>query len=214
MRPVEKGPDPGPFASYGQALPHLEDRLGDCCSYCERQIETNLAVEHVQPKSLEPGLELRWNNFLLGCTNCNSSKGDTKVAVDDYLWPDLHNTLLAFDYGVRGLIEVASGLSSLDTTRAGALLRLVGLDKDPGNSDPKRRPTERDKRWLRRFQVWDLAEGHRETLRINDTPEVRDLIIQVAVGRGMFSIWFHFFRDDADMRPARRGVPGNRLRRL
>ena len=67
------------------AAPQLQERLGDYCSYCERQIETHLAVEHIKPKSHDPGLRRAWNNFLLACTNCNSSKGGTPVNVADFL---------------------------------------------------------------------------------------------------------------------------------
>src|SRR2546425_11096780 len=51
MRPVDKGAAPAVYARYQDAGPDLRARLGDYCSYCERQIETHLAVEHVQPKS-------------------------------------------------------------------------------------------------------------------------------------------------------------------
>ncbi len=39
-------------------------------------IATNLAVEHIQPKDDEryPELEGSWDNYLLGCVNCNSTK--------------------------------------------------------------------------------------------------------------------------------------------
>lgn len=37
-------------------------------------------------------------------------------------------------------------------------------------------------------------------LLANDSPEVRDLITQVAAGRGGFSIWWTAFAGDVDMR--------------
>src|SRR5260221_6501574 len=75
MRPVDKGAAPALYENYQEAGPDLQVRLGDFCSYCERQIETHLAVEHVQPKSHVPALATVWSNFLLGCVHCNSSKG-------------------------------------------------------------------------------------------------------------------------------------------
>lgn len=48
MRPVCRGPSPRKqdFANYDDAKPDLVSRLGLYCSYCERRIATNLAVEH------------------------------------------------------------------------------------------------------------------------------------------------------------------------
>ncbi len=66
MRPVDRGPDPGPFTRFQDAAPHLVTRIGDYCSYCERQIETCLAVEHIRPKKPVPTLELTWTNFFVG----------------------------------------------------------------------------------------------------------------------------------------------------
>jgi 5-methylcytosine-specific restriction endonuclease McrA len=98
MRPVERGSAPQIYAQYGDAIEDLKSRLGSYCSYCERQVAASLAVEHVIPKSLRPELETEWNNFLLGCTNCNSVKGDRAVEIQNFIWPDRDNTLLALVY--------------------------------------------------------------------------------------------------------------------
>ena len=87
MRPVQRGACPQDadgndvaFTEYMQARRALIERLGECCSYCEMQLDASLAVEHVQPKkppgaaAALPERELAWGNFLLGCTNCNSIK--------------------------------------------------------------------------------------------------------------------------------------------
>lgn len=62
MRPVRRGSSPiaNDFNRYEDAKTdlisriskgHLKERhLGSYCSYCERRIETNLAVEHIEPK--------------------------------------------------------------------------------------------------------------------------------------------------------------------
>ena len=77
MRPVAKGGNPqaGDFADYQDARPFLISRIGPFCSYCERRT-TPLHVEHIQPKGLPQyaGLIGRWDNFLLACVNCNSTK--------------------------------------------------------------------------------------------------------------------------------------------
>ena len=54
MRPVDKGTAPTVYADYRHAGPDLKSRIGNYCSYCERQIATNLAVEHIRPKAVTP----------------------------------------------------------------------------------------------------------------------------------------------------------------
>jgi len=198
MRPVEKGTAPAVYDQYQDAGPDLQSRLGDYCSYCERQIETHLAVEHVQPKVYRAPLRAAWSNFLLGCVHCNSCKGKKRVALRAYFWPDRDNTLRAFEYGRGGLVNPSADLSRALRRRANDTISLVGLDKYPGN--PGREPTSSDRRWLRRQQTWLMAEMDRARLAANDTAEVRELIVENALGRGMFSIWWTVFAGDADMR--------------
>ena len=104
MRPIERGTAPKVYAAYRDAIGDLEDRLGRYCSYCERLLQIGLAVEHKAPKSLYPDGELVWDNFLLGCSNCNSVKDDKDVDDDGTLWPDKHNTLLALAYSKGGFV--------------------------------------------------------------------------------------------------------------
>lgn len=126
MRPVQRGASPRTtdFAQYSDAKADLVSHLGPYCSYCERRIPTNLAVEHIQPKGLPAYLPLagRWDNFLLGCVNCNSSKLNKDVVLTDVLLPDRDNTFAALTYSADGTIA-ADGLL------AARLLSLVGLDK-------------------------------------------------------------------------------------
>lgn len=200
MRPVERGMAPAVYTNYQDAGPDLQGRLGDYCSYCERQIETHLAVEHVQPKDPVPALRNEWTNFLLSCVNCNSSKGANPVVIADYLWPDLDNTMLAFEYGTGGIVSASSHLPTALHAKAWQSILLTGLDKDPGNPDLARLPTSKDRRWLRRLEAGQLAERSRQRLSQNDAPELREQIIETALARGMFSIWYHAFVGDLDMR--------------
>lgn len=198
MRPVDKGPAPRAYAAYRDAAVDLRNALGDYCSYCERRIETNLAIEHVQPKSRKKGLARSWGNFLLGCVNCNSSKGKKQVAIMKYFWPDRDNTLRAFVYVAGGLVTPRSALAAADRAKAAATLALTGLDKYPGNSG--REPTVSDQRWLRRQEAWSLAQRYVATVAANNTPTVRQLVVDLAVAHGMFSIWWTAFANDTDMR--------------
>lgn len=200
MRPVTRGDDPGPFAQYRDAAEQLMQRLGCYCSYCERHIETHLAVEHIKPKDLNPLLERTWSNFLLACVNCNSCKGDHNVVAANYLWPDTDNTLRAYKY-LRGLVEVEPTLDAAVYPLAAALYQLVGLDKDPGNPAPARKPTSADRRWRTRHDIWGVAELSLSNLRHPgaDTQQMRDQIALTAAARGCFGIWFTVFRTDYDM---------------
>lgn len=200
MRPVDKGLAPRTYTDYKEAGRDLQQRLGDYCSYCERQVETHLATEHIQPKCHIPALRNRWDNFLLACVNCNSCKSDNDIAVRDYLWPDSDNTLLAMEYLRGGVVRVNPTMSATLQRKAQATITLLGLDKDPGNQERDRRPKDSDRRWLRRQQTWKLAELTRQKLLGNDSTDVRDLIVLCALGRGMFSIWWTVFSGDADMR--------------
>ena len=130
MRPVDRGESPQreDFENFRDAFGPLVGRLGPYCSYCERRICTDLAVEHIQPKDVDlyPELEGSWNNYLLACKNCNSTKGHKDVLPENYYLPDRDNTLAAFDYLPDGSITpsvAAAAPIAADT------LKLTGLDK-------------------------------------------------------------------------------------
>ncbi len=198
VRPIDKGVAPRVYTNYQDAGRDLQQRLGDYCSYCERQIETNLAVEHVQPKSRAQELVATWENFLLGCANCNSTKGMAPVILKDYFWPDVDNTLRSFTYREGGLVEPNPTLVPRMREKAVATLQLTGLDRYPGGVGTP--PSTKDRRWLRRQEAWELAERYRNLLGARDSKEVRELIVDVATSRGVFSIWWTVFEGDIDMR--------------
>ena len=201
MRPVSRGAAPaGAFANYRDAATPLIAAIGDYCSYCERQIPTHLAIEHIQPKSLVAVLLTVWDNFLLACVNCNSCKGTTPIVLQDYFWPDSDNTMRALEYKTGGLVEPAHGLSLQLLGKARSTVQLVGLDRYPGNPDHQRRPKHADCRWQHRRQLWDCAQRARARLLTSDSVELREQIVECAVLRGSFSIWFTNFLFDQDMR--------------
>jgi uncharacterized protein (TIGR02646 family) len=109
MRPIRRGnaPQPHDYADYKSAQPDLVARLGPYCSFCERPVVTQLAVEHIQPKGLPAYAHLigRWSNFLLACVNCNSTKKDKDVDPENILLPDRDNTFAAFRFLPDGTIE-------------------------------------------------------------------------------------------------------------
>lgn len=147
MRPVDKGSAPRTYSDYREAKGDLSARLGDYCSYCERRVETHLAVEHIQPQSSHIALQNEWANLLLSCVNCNSVKGKKSVTLDDYFWPDRDNTLRAIQYLEGGMAAPHIGLAPEDHIRAENTISLTGLDRFPGNSGQE--PTPADQRWIR-----------------------------------------------------------------
>ncbi|WP_462146228.1 HNH endonuclease [Pseudoalteromonas gelatinilytica] len=208
MRPIERGQIPKEssginksFTTYKKARADLILRLGDYCSYCEMQLDSSLAVEHVQPKK-PPGAanvivarELDWDNFLLACTNCNSNKGNTDVILNDYLWPDKNNTFKAIKYNVGGLVSATDEFGDDIKDKADALIKLTGLDKTPANDSEVK-----DRRWSKRRTVWGRAQRALDRLKLHDTFEMREQIIETAEEAGFWSVWMTVFKDDLDMK--------------
>lgn len=203
MRPIVRGNRPQKdapivFKEYAEARGELINRMGEFCSYCEMHLDASLAVEHVQPKKPEgadeniTSRELDWDNFLLACTNCNSTKGNTDVVIDDYLWPDRDNTFRALKYSEGGLIEPA--LDGDLETKAQKTIELTGLDKHPLNDSKAS-----DRRWLNRRETWDIAQRAKERLGRNDNADFREQIIDTATGHAYWSVWLTVFEEDPDM---------------
>lgn len=205
MRPVTRGDipideetnQPKTFSDYKYARKDLIERLGQFCSYCESRLPASLAVEHLQPKSHHPDLRLDWNNFLLACTNCNSTKGAEDVQVDEYFWPDMDNTFIPFNYKEGGLIEISDNLDNTDTTKAENTIELTGLDKQTNNDQAS------DRRWLNRLMTWDLAIFHENEFNKILEPDFKSIyaraIVDLAIGFGFWSVWMTIFRDHSDV---------------
>ena len=208
MRPVDRGPAPRAYAEYGAAIGDLVERLGRYCSYCERSLPTHLAVEHVAPKSLHSNRERKWSNFLLGCVNCNSVKGNKDVSDEGVPWPDRHNTMLAIEYLSGGFVRASSELDDGLSRRARELVDLVGLDRHGARGWPS--PTDRDQRWSQREEAWAAAIKCRSLFESLGQPEdAVGLVLQAARGFGFFSIWMGVFDAHATVRRALiEGFPG------
>jgi uncharacterized protein (TIGR02646 family) len=201
MRPVSRGGHPrvnkkrAIFRDYVDARRFLVDRLGPYCSYCEIR-HPSPSVEHVRPKSGHPLLRKRWSNLLLACTNCNSIKGSRAVTLGDYLWPDVDNTARAFEYLAGGRVRVALGLTARQASLAQNLSDLVGLMRTPATTPAA---TDVDPRWRERVSTWKMAQRLRSLVACNDTPELREAIVEAARGQGCWSIWMVVFATDDDM---------------
>jgi uncharacterized protein (TIGR02646 family) len=205
VRPVRRGPSPvtKDFDDYTKALPDLIARIGRYCSYCERPILTQLAVEHIQPKSLPKYEHLRgrWENFLLGCVNCNSTKKDKDVQFSAMLLPDRDNTFAAFTYRSDGSIVPAAGLADPVQQQARDTLALTGLDKRPANVLDENGKRVAIDRISQRMEVWAKAEEARADVLANPANEaVRKMVVRLALAEGFFSIWMKVFEGEPAMR--------------
>jgi HNH endonuclease len=205
MRPVLRGECPKSadgtdisFSDHREARDPLISRIGDYCSYCEVCLHSSIDVEHVQPKIHHGSLKLKWTNFLLACSNCNSIKRYNDVLLNDYFWPDRDNTARAFDYDVDQPPRIKTGLDFSLHQTATNTIKLTGLDRVPGHESF----SDRDRRWLKRREAWGVAIDARRTLAQTDTPEMRRLILLNAVSRGFWSVWMEVFADDVEMRGA------------
>ncbi|EBA01739.1 HNH endonuclease [Marinobacter sp. ELB17] len=205
MRPIRKqlSPVPGDFDEYSDAKPDLISRLGMYCSYCERPVSTNLAVEHIEPKKGphgQPHLTNRWENFLLACVNCNSTKGDKKVDLQNLLLPDRDNTSAAFVYRKDGNIDIHNALTQQQATLAENTLKLVGLDKPKSVAlDANGKEVALD-RVSQRMQAHLLAERAKDNLTACNLEPMRKQIVDTAFITGYFSIWMAVFDGEIDMK--------------
>ena len=203
MRPVIRGECPVDddnndivFSAYANARGDMIKRLGEYCSYCEMQLDSSLAIEHVRPKKPDGAAAvivsraLDWHNFLLACTNCNSTKGDNDVVLADYIWPDRDNTFRAIKYAEGGVVSAADDVLA---DKALKLITLVGLDKTPDTSAAS------DRRWSNRREAWDMAIRAKNRLARNNLDDLREQIVETAQAKGYWSMWMIVFKDDHDM---------------
>ncbi len=218
MRPVKRGASPigNDFNDYADAKVYLVSRIGsgwygqtqvaNYCSYCERPISTNLAVEHIQPKGLTVGLiqpyahlKGKWENFLLACVNCNSTKGDEDVLLSDLLLPDRDNTFIAFNYDQDGIVSIA--LTGPSAPLAEKTLSITGLDKAATQSLDDNQRAIALERVGQRMNAWLLARSAKEDVDAEPhNQRIRNGAVRTALAHGFFSIWMKVFENDSDMR--------------
>ena len=200
MRPIERGPAPQVYARYEDAKQDLVNRLGLYCSYCERRIATLLAVEHIQPKALPPyaHLELGWENFLLGCVNCNSAKGDKDVILSKLLLPDRDNTFAAFRYDPLGTVEITASLGAGVSVMAESTRDLTALNRlshadwnDQAMFSALERVSQRVQAWVQASEALADYQSGRTTARA---------VAREAAGCGFFSIWMAAFEGILEVR--------------
>jgi uncharacterized protein (TIGR02646 family) len=204
MRPVHRGSSPQAcdYDDYRDAFGELASRMGMFCSYCERRIPTQLAVEHIQAKGLPAYAHLEgcWENFLLGCVNCNSTKKDQDVVLADVLLPDRDNTAAAYEYKMDGTITTPGGLTPAQREMAERTLALTGLDRRASAVVDSNGKLVAIDRVAQRMEIWLIALESKKDLQANPSDALRRQIARTAVGHGLFSIWMTVFSDDLAVR--------------
>lgn len=215
MRPVDKGNSPySEIDEYQEAEPYLEKRIGAYCSFCEMPIYNAPAVEHKESKN-SGGALTDWDNLLLGCVYCNSRKGEKikKGDLNRWIWPDCHNTFLAFTYkdALPGLNE--KYLQTLDAAvydRARRIFEDLALDYCPGMEETettlKKDRKVKDKRWMRRINTFNVAMEARQIWlkykgKQGEKEQLKNIVNQ-AKGYGFFSVWMTVFEEEVSVRNA------------
>lgn len=203
MRPVNRGASPlvGDFKNYRDAYVDLNTRIGAYCSYCERFLYTNIAVEHIHAKGLKQykHLENTWNNFLLACVNCNAIKGHKNVHLKQFLLPDRDNTFYAYVYHKDGTISISPHLPRQLRTFAANTLALVGLERVGTEDLDSNGIAVALDRVAQRKQHWARAEVALGALRRNPTDDQCLTIRELALASGFFSVWMTVFKDEPNM---------------
>ncbi len=205
MRPVAKGAwpvkanPPGGlqcFADWTNAIEPLRSATGPYCHLCEMRVNNHLSIEHIKSRNQFPSLSGSWTNFLLSCGYCNSRKRKTPVEAPyrkKYVWPHLHNTLIAFDVPLGGTdlgtvqpSQTATADADL-LARARRLIDLYRLDQ------PWTQQGHADMRYIERVQAIDKAARRRR--EYEDGKATPDAIVDMAETTGFFSVWLKVFVD-------------------
>ena len=147
------------------------------------------------------GLIGRWDNFLLACGNCNSTKGDTDVVLGNVMLPDRDNTSAAYEYLEDGSVGVAGTLQA-HKAAAQQTLVLCGLDKRPSTVRDANGKFVTIDRYRQRMEAWELAQESLADLNASPTAEMRRQIVRTAKCSGHFSVWMTVFAADPAMRRA------------
>ncbi len=74
------------------------------CAYCEQKLlDSPKHIEHYRPKDIYYWLSYSWDNLLLSCGSCNSSKGkkfkikNTSLIYNNELFSDIHTLSYGYD---------------------------------------------------------------------------------------------------------------------
>lgn len=204
MRPIIKttkldsNGSPLEYKAWTDAKPELVGETGEFCAYCGKQVNrVDLQVDHVYGKRTKDTngnlkydhLKYRWDNFLLSCINCNTTKGKKDVAVLQPFLPHINNLLHFIEVINGGTVQIKQTVTGVELLRTLAFIDLVGLDRKPGDPDF----SDKDDRWDCRLKVYDIAT--RQRVKYCAVPQTTDIenIVDLASSNGQFAIWYCTF---------------------
>lgn len=207
MRPITKGENHKQYNKYQDAKQDLIDCIGPYCSYCERHLIYNIAIEHIQPKSIHPDLELEWSNFLIACPNCNSHKKDKDINSDNirnYVWPHIDDTYHLIEYDdVTSLPKPRKGLNRNDTEKVNNTIKLTGLDIPISKIESKTYEQMSDTRTEDRIKCIKEAKEYLQIYKqgSEDAKEqYLELFSTIIKESGYWSIWMHYFEKEPKLK--------------
>jgi HNH endonuclease len=203
MRPIKKGAWPKDnngnnldFSDYTKAKPFLIERTGLYCHLCERNVQrSDLTIEHIQGQTLHPGKKGDWDNFLLSCRSCNSTKKEDVSSINNYFWPHIHYTLAIFESDLEtGLVSYNMECITKDdyVNKAKGLIRIYGLDKTH-NSDG----TSHDS-YIERLKAITIIKFKLERIKKRGNQLEEEDISEIcmdAIRYGFFSVWLKVFEN-------------------
>lgn len=202
MRPVDKPRSNKVYYPYGTAKRDLANAIGRYCSYCERYLGETIAIEHVQPKSLQPNKATLWDNFLLSCTNCNSHKSARDINdgnINTYAWPDKDDTYHLINYDETTAMPFpAADISDIESRKVKNLISLVGLDVVAPKIGSVSYESMSDMRAEDRLKFLKEAKEYKtEYLASSDRGKRKhlDFLRKYILLAGYWSIWMHVFED-------------------
>lgn len=213
MRPINKGAWPTKangnkyiFNDWRKAKKHLVERTGKYCHFCEMRVNNCLAVEHIKSRNAYKKLSNCWTNFLLICTSCNSSKKMKTVLSpyrQQYYWPHLNNTLLAFYSPLNGpdaqKVIPQPNLTASQTARAKSTIDLYELDKVVTSDGAS------DTRYIERMRATQLAINRR--IEYQKGLATINAIVDMAATTGFFSVWLDVFSNVTPVKEALLNAP-------
>lgn len=189
------------FAQYQNAKPLLKSNFGSegfyYCNYCDRKVAgVDLNVEHILPKEQNPHLEFRWDNFLLGCTNCNNAKYTTDFVLNDVVLPHIQNTVHCFSFMDDGTMALNIAAPGSHHNRIVRTINLLGLHM--GKHHAERKP--QDDRYKERGEVLRIARRKLSQFEAGkqDVPD----IVDCATTSGYWLVWVEVFDRHLDVKNA------------
>ena len=200
MRPVNKGAYIADFRQHGDAKPELIARLGPFCSYCEAPAAAqHLDVEHIYSQSAYPGRKLKWRNYLLACSTCNTYKskylgnGKQPSLFKRILWPHIDNTFRALQYTPDGRVVPAPSVPAGRAPLAQAAIEMAGLMLTQSIAADYHALGVAYSHIKKREEAWEVAERALDAYAENPSARMTDHILDSCRSTGYFSIWMTVF---------------------